>query len=234
MKLLILIALLTAKASSEELIDFQAIQSPLASPTYDTSPVRAFVPNTPQRSPRVTGGQQATLGQIPYQVLLYTSPVGNPRATYLCGASIISTTWLLTAGHCVYEMENATVFVGVVDRVKGPAAWRAKLDRSALLTHPRYNENEISNDIGLIRTPAIPLSANVAAIALPDSSPVTLTYREALIAGWGSVRSPTQFLQVATATITAGGTCSIYFGVLNFRYSNLCVGTVEGGSPCSG
>jgi secreted trypsin-like serine protease len=46
-------------------------------------------------SPKISGGQAATLGQFPYQAALV---VGG---AFRCAGSLIGTTWILTAAHCL-------------------------------------------------------------------------------------------------------------------------------------
>lgn len=50
---------------------------------------------------RIIGGSLAIPGQFPYQVALII-PV-NDSYTQICGGSIISADWILTAAHCVHR-----------------------------------------------------------------------------------------------------------------------------------
>lgn len=46
------------------------------------------------------GGEEARAGQFPWQAAIY---VENSSGRYFCGGALVSSSWVLTAGHCVYE-----------------------------------------------------------------------------------------------------------------------------------
>jgi len=48
-----------------------------------------------EQNNRITGGSSAARGQFPWHVALIIN------GAWMCGGSLISSTWVLTAAHCV-------------------------------------------------------------------------------------------------------------------------------------
>lgn len=55
----------------------------------------AFILN--RRAYRIVGGGNAGLGSWPWQAALYK------EGEFQCGATLLSDTWLVSAGHCFYQ-----------------------------------------------------------------------------------------------------------------------------------
>lgn len=187
-------------------------------------------------SPKVLGGHAAALGDVPHQALLYITPQSDPDRLYLCGASIISTNWLLTTTKCLYGMNNLTAFAGIVDRI-GFFEWSDEVDKSQFIIHGSYAKNHHSFDIALVMTTrAIKMSGFVKIVALPTLEENTFTmfrFRNSTISGWGSSgRLPAQFMTTATAYVTLTRMCQIYYGYYVVTNYHLCIQSGIGGFPC--
>lgn len=82
--------------------------------------------------------------------------------TGLCGASVISSTAVLTAAHC--SDARATQFqliFGAVNRlIDEPNQQRRIVSAAGWVGHPQYNPNTLANDIAVIRFPAAPVTLN--------------------------------------------------------------------------
>ncbi|KAI4896909.1 hypothetical protein NFI96_031595 [Prochilodus magdalenae] len=118
---------------------------------------------------RVFGGQEATLGQIPWQLLVKSPKRG--------GAALISDRWAITAAHVVdgQETQTLTFYGEMIDALDKNAA---KMETEKIIIHPGYKK-EVSgerrtsydNDIALLKmTARVPLSTNIMPVCLPEKS----------------------------------------------------------------
>ncbi|KAL7011973.1 hypothetical protein ACKWTF_014540 [Chironomus riparius] len=189
------------------------------------------------RSGRIAGGELAYLGQFPYYAFLYN--VDSYGDTYVCGASIISHNWLLTAGHCLDEIVRTSVYVGMIDRINGPAIWTLDVTPANFIIHEDYFG--IINDIALVRlVRAIPLSPYVTNVALPrrSDSSVVLEGKIGTVCGFGKIddvkSQPSQFLRFINQDIVSNSVCAKLYGSVNVKSTNLCMNGTGGRSTCSG
>jgi chymotrypsin len=133
------------------------------------------------------------------------------------------------------------VYVGVIDRVSGPAVWGITInDRSHMISHESYTASNVVNDIALLRlVSTIVNNPNVAIINLPTRSEAltSLEGKLATIAGFGrytDTSGPSQQLRYVQNTIVSNSVCEKTFGKANVRATNLCLEGTNGRSSCQG
>lgn len=132
---------------------------------------------------RIVNGTTATVNQFPWFVAIrsYTSR----GLQSICGGSLISKKWVLTAAHCTYGYN--TFNLGLGSRTLNKPF--ISLTSEKVVEHSRYNPNNLNNDIALIGLPKIvSYTPFVQAIRLPTlKQAITGKYRfkKARVCGFG-------------------------------------------------
>ncbi|KAM4605919.1 transmembrane protease serine 7 [Polymixia lowei] len=177
---------------------------------------------------RIVGGVNSAEGEWPWQVSLHFS--GN----LYCGASVISSDWLISAAHCFSK-----------DRLSDPRHWSAHLgmltqgnakhvaEVQRIVVHEYYNARTFDYDIALLQLkkpwPAS-LGPLVQPVCLPARSQTLTQNHHCWVTGWG-YRSeedkvlPT-VLQKAQVSILSQSECKRKYGPVSPRM--LCAGVASG------
>ncbi|XP_065362438.1 serine protease 1-like [Calliphora vicina] len=184
---------------------------------------------------RITNGKEAAEGQFPYQVgLSFSSSSGG----WWCGGSLIANTWVLTAAHCTSGASSATVYLGATVRTSPKVTYTVA--SSNFVQHKSYNSLLLSNDISLIRIPAVSFTTYINKVALPAVSSSYSTYagQNAIASGWGltsdSATAVASKLQYATLQVIDNSVCAQTYGSLVIKSKTICTATPNGTSTCSG
>jgi secreted trypsin-like serine protease len=187
------------------------------------------------KNTRVVSGENARLGQFPYQIHLFYQV--SVVSGFLCGGSIIAADWILTAGHCVdgYVNEPANFHL-TAGSISSSGTGGQELQGRKVIQHEGYNA-VTEHDIAVIQTQgSYSFNSNVAAICVPPAS-----YRASgsgVISGWGKTSgtgSTATTLQYATVTIISDASCQNIFSTTAVRDNDICAGPgPQGQTSCNG
>ncbi|XP_038660371.1 transmembrane protease serine 11C-like [Scyliorhinus canicula] len=193
--------------------------------------LNAICGRRPAISSRIVGGKNSKTGEWPWQVDL---EIG----TLVCGASIISNRWLISAAHCFQQSQaNPSVWKAYMGSIIVGQGTSRNIRK--IIVHPDYDHPiSFNNDIALLELSS-PLTFNdfIQPICLPSSSDVIAVGQRCVITGWGSLifgGSLPTILQKAKVNIVDFNKCKRIFGTL-VNDKMLCAGTLRGGvDACQG
>ncbi|XP_068592623.1 suppressor of tumorigenicity 14 protein homolog [Cebidichthys violaceus] len=193
----------------------------------------------PYKLNRIVGGQNAETGEWPWQVSLHFLTYGH-----VCGASIISEKWLLSASHCFvvnnspqnHVPSNWQSYSGMQNQYSQDGVQRKAVKR--IISHPDYNQMTFDYDIALLElSEPLKFTNTIQPICLPASSHVFPAGMACWVTGWGAQReggAKAQLLQKAMVKIINDTVCNMVTeGQLTSRM--LCSGFLAGGvDACQG
>lgn len=137
------------------------------------------------RGNRIVGGFEIDITDAPHQVSLQS------RGSHICGGSIISPNWVLTAAHCTdgASVSNLRVRVGSTKHASGGEV----VSISRIVQHPQFSYSTIDYDYSLLQlAKSLSLSNSSQVIALPEQNEPVPDGTLCEVSGWGNTQSITQ------------------------------------------
>ncbi|CAM9383880.1 unnamed protein product [Lampetra planeri] len=184
---------------------------------------------------RVVQGSDAAPGAWPWMVDL------RSKGQHLCGASLLSRDWLLTAAHCVrgHEAVDLTAAFGLRSQLNFSSSAVEQRLVAQVHGHRDYNHYSKDNDIALLRLASpVNYTDEIQPVCLPEGReqffPGTLCY----VAGWGLINnagaSP-DVLQEAGVPLVSHTKCQDdWRNRFDISDNMVCAGFAEGGSDTCG
>ena len=145
--------------------------------------------------PRIVGGKEVVNGSWPWQVQIVFNKENNAKEQ--CGGSIISSRWIVTAGHCFVDKYPGTqIFAGLQGRTDYYHKNVKFYKMSKTIIHPEYLHSTATYyDVRVIQTnKLIELSDYVRPVCLatPEMKGIDTTKKgtegkKCVATGWGKV-----------------------------------------------
>ena len=138
---------------------------------------------------KIIGGTDANISDYPWQVLFRSGD-------YMCGGTLISRDWVVTAAHCTKESNGTTIPIAEMFIVAGatnPFNREGQNIRvSQVIVHENFNRQALTSDIALLKleSPVNILNASAVKLITPGdvNEGAQIPGIMAWVTGWGLTR----------------------------------------------
>lgn len=196
----------------------------------------------PEITFQILGGDNATLGEFPHMAALGYLYDDEEEYKWECGASLISTNFVLTAAHCIVRVDGVfptKVRMGVIDTTTKDNIQPIDIEIKNRFVNPQYQPRHKRNDIALLELET-PVTKNKyvypACLYQTSNDPIGL-----VVTGWGLTSQsgdPSPILQKATLEPVPVSNCTTYYEARSSRpilNSQICAMSNDGRKDtCSG
>jgi secreted trypsin-like serine protease len=179
----------------------------------------------------IVGGTTTTTTAYPYVVQITDS-----SQRQFCGGTLVSSTKIVTAAHCMAgETTSSVRVVGGRTYLNGTNGTVSRV--SKIWIHPSYNSSTQSNDVSVLTLSTAMPYTPIGYVASTDTSYYTAG-TTARILGWGTTSSggySSNQLRTATVPTVSNSSCTSSYGSEYISSTMVCAGYTSGGvDTCQG
>ncbi|KAJ8976733.1 hypothetical protein NQ317_004284 [Molorchus minor] len=187
--------------------------------------------NVPLLDGRIVGGEDADIADYSYQLSLLL------LGFHICGAVAISSTWALTAAHCVDGATTLLLSVRAGSSIRNYGGQVVSVTEARM--HPEYNIFIIDYDIATLRLSSELDTVNTRPIPLPNFGLKPPAGSTAVITGWGTTAeggNPSRLLQVIRVPVISQEDCRYAYSHEIITDRMFCAGLlgIGGQDACQG
>ncbi|XP_011358962.1 transmembrane protease serine 11B-like [Pteropus vampyrus] len=174
---------------------------------------------------RIVNGENTLAGAWPWQASMQW------KGQHHCGASLISSRWLLSAAHCFNKKNNSEDWTVNFGTVINKPYRTGKVQN--VISHENYNRAGVHDDIALVQlAEEVSFTKYVRRICLPEAKMKLSENDSVVVTGWGTLymNGPTpKILQQAFVKIIDNKVCNAPHALSGFVTDKmLCAGFMSG------
>ncbi|XP_060531181.1 trypsin-7-like [Cylas formicarius] len=185
------------------------------------------VPRGSKPVPRIVGGDDADIQDFPYQTALFLDEA------LVCQGSIVGPSWVLTVGHCFYDIGGTSL----------QGSWSVRVGSSQLSSGGQvvpvtevnlYQPFEwFNSDLALVKLEnPLEYGPFIQAVPLAEKDRVLKSEEPAVATGWGSLiirQEPSEQLQQVELNVVLTEDCKISYGKAFISDTTFCAQYAPGG-----
>jgi secreted trypsin-like serine protease len=189
-------------------------------------PAAAPAARTPVASPRIINGHAPTQAWPAQTSVAFTTSSGS----YVCGGTLVSARWVLTAAHCVTNNDNSVLAASAFSLRVGSTRRTTGGNTSTVdqvKRYPFYSPAALSNDLALLHlVSAAPQEPMRIVSSGSSESALWASGVQATVVGWGVTETGSQATNLVEAQVpmVSDGSCSTAWGSSFKVGSMVCAG----------